>query len=99
MTIIKKKKLHQSVQTNGLNKQFFTLFFFLPQNDFVVETNLVGTVLNGLSHLNAVMVRGQFIIGLLRGFGGNLNLKTRQEFAKEVSTLVRRFLSGWDIMK
>lgn len=55
-----------------------------PQNDFVVETSLVGTVFNGLSHLSAVTERGQFIVGLLRGLGGNLNHKTRQEFAKEV---------------
>ena len=39
---------------------------------------------NSLSHLNAVTERGQFIVGLLRGMGGNLNFKTRQEFAKEV---------------
>ncbi|XP_037123246.1 cytoplasmic dynein 2 heavy chain 1 isoform X1 [Syngnathus acus] len=58
------------------------LDWVLKQNDFVVETSLVGTVLNGLSHLSAVTMRGQFIIGLLRGLGGNLNLKTRQEFAK-----------------
>lgn len=58
------------------------------QNDFVVETSLLGTVFNGLSHLNNVTERGQFIVGLLRGLGGNLNLKTRQEFAKEVSTPV-----------
>lgn len=44
----------------------------------------MGTVFNGLSHLSAVTERGQFIVGLLRGLGGNLNLKTRQEFAKEV---------------
>lgn len=48
----------------------------------------MGTVFNGLSQLNAVTERGQFIVGLLRGLGGNLNLKTRQEFAKEVRTLV-----------
>lgn len=46
---------------------------------------MVGTVLNGLSHLSAVTQRGQFIVGLLRGLGGNLNFKTRQQFAKEVS--------------
>lgn len=46
----------------------------------------MGTIFNGLSHLNAVAERGQFIIGLLRGLGGNLNLKARQEFAKEVRT-------------
>lgn len=62
-----------------------TPFPFL-QNDFVVETSLVGTVFNGLSHLDAVGERGQFVVGLLRGLGGNLNLKTRQEFAREVSS-------------
>lgn len=46
----------------------------------------MGTVFNGLSHLSAVRERGQFIVGLLRGLGGNLNLKTRQEFAREVSS-------------
>lgn len=64
------------------NSDFSSLSF--PQNDFVVETSLVGTVFNGLSHLSAVTERGQFIVGLLRGLGGNLNHKTRQEFAKEV---------------
>lgn len=44
----------------------------------------MGTVFNGLSHLNAVTERGQFIVGLLRGLGGNLNLTKRQEFAREV---------------
>lgn len=48
----------------------------------------MGTVFNGLSHLSAVTERGQFIVGLLRGLGGNLSLKTRQEFAKEVRTPV-----------
>uniref|UniRef100_A0A672FSM8 Cytoplasmic dynein 2 heavy chain 1 n=1 Tax=Salarias fasciatus TaxID=181472 RepID=A0A672FSM8_SALFA len=59
------------------------------QNDFVVETSLVGTVFNCLSHLNAVTERGQFIVGFLRGMGGNLNLKTRQEFAKELLSWAR----------
>lgn len=49
---------------------------------------MVGTIFNGLSHLDAVTERGQFIVGLLRGLGGNINFKTRQEFAKEVRFLV-----------
>ncbi|KAM3875467.1 cytoplasmic dynein 2 heavy chain 1 [Diretmus argenteus] len=65
------------------------LDWVLKQNDFVVETSLVGTVLNGLSHLNAVTERGQFIVSLLRGLGGNLHLKTRQEFAKELLSWAR----------
>ncbi|XP_029136209.2 dynein cytoplasmic 2 heavy chain 1 [Labrus bergylta] len=65
------------------------LDWVLKQNDFVVETSLVGTVLNGFSHLSAVTERGQFLVGLLRGLGGNLNLKTRQEFAKELLSWAR----------
>uniref|UniRef100_A0A3Q0T4R8 Cytoplasmic dynein 2 heavy chain 1 n=1 Tax=Amphilophus citrinellus TaxID=61819 RepID=A0A3Q0T4R8_AMPCI len=66
-----------------------SLDWALKQNDFVVETSLVGTVFNCLSHLNAVKERGQFIVGLLRGMGGNLNLKTRQEFSKELLSWAR----------
>ncbi|XP_025753905.1 cytoplasmic dynein 2 heavy chain 1 isoform X2 [Oreochromis niloticus] len=66
-----------------------SLDWVLKQNDFVVETSLVGTVFNCLSHLNAVKERGQFIVGLLKGMGGNLNLKTRQEFAKELLSWAR----------
>uniref|UniRef100_A0A3Q1BV91 Cytoplasmic dynein 2 heavy chain 1 n=1 Tax=Amphiprion ocellaris TaxID=80972 RepID=A0A3Q1BV91_AMPOC len=66
-----------------------SLDWVLKQNDFVVETSLVGTVFNCLSHLSAVTERGQFIVGLLRGMGGNLNLKTRQEFAKELLSWAR----------
>ncbi|XP_013869519.1 cytoplasmic dynein 2 heavy chain 1 [Austrofundulus limnaeus] len=65
------------------------LDWVLKQNDFVVETSLVGTVMNSLSHLNAVNERGQFIIGLLRGMGGNLNIKTRQELAKQLLSWAR----------
>ncbi|KAM3616882.1 uncharacterized protein V6R79_025341 [Siganus canaliculatus] len=65
------------------------LDWVLKHNDFVVETSLVGTVFNGLSHLSAVTERGSFIVGLLRGLGGNLNLNTRQEFAKELLSWAR----------
>ncbi|KAM6946318.1 LOW QUALITY PROTEIN: cytoplasmic dynein 2 heavy chain 1 [Aplochiton taeniatus] len=65
------------------------LDWVLKQNDFVVETSLVGTVLNGLSHLSGVTERGQFVVGLIRGLGGNLNLKTRQDLAKEVLSWAR----------
>ncbi|NXK72907.1 DYHC2 protein, partial [Amazona guildingii] len=60
------------------------LNWVVKKNDSVVETSLVGTVMNGLSHLHGCTSRGQFIINLLRGLGGNLNTKSRQEFAKEI---------------
>lgn len=60
----------------------------------MVETSLVGTVMNGLSHLHGCTDRGQFIINLLRGLGGNLNMKSRQEFAKEVINFSSKFIKN-----
>ncbi|XP_059389922.1 dynein cytoplasmic 2 heavy chain 1 isoform X3 [Carassius carassius] len=75
---------------NWLNDYFHrALDWVLKQSDFVVDTSLVGTVLNGLSHLRGVRERGQFVVGLIRGLGGNLPLKCRQEFAKEVLSWAR----------
>ena len=50
----------------------------------MIETSLVGAVLNGLSHLHGVESRSQFGISLIRGLGGNLTEQTRENFAKEV---------------
>ncbi|KAJ8280434.1 hypothetical protein GJAV_G00054510 [Gymnothorax javanicus] len=66
-----------------------SLDWVLKQNDFVVETSLVGTVLNGLSHLGGVTERGQFVVSLMRGLGGNLSFKSRAEFAKEILSWAR----------
>ncbi|XP_075054902.1 cytoplasmic dynein 2 heavy chain 1 [Mixophyes fleayi] len=65
------------------------LNWVLKQNDFVVETSLIGTVMNGLSHLHGGTDRSQFIISLIRGLGGNLNMKSRNDFAKEVFSWAR----------
>ena len=54
------------------------------QSDFVVETSLVGVVLNGLSHFTNVQDRSHFVISLIRGLGGNLMQATHENFAKEV---------------
>lgn len=62
---------------------------FNQQNDYVVETSLVGTVMNGLSHLHGCKDHDQFIINLIRGLGGNLNMKSRLEFTKEVRDIVQ----------
>ncbi|XP_023565248.1 cytoplasmic dynein 2 heavy chain 1 [Octodon degus] len=65
------------------------LQWVLKQNDYVVETSLVGTVMNGLSHLHGCKDHDQFIINLIRGLGGNLNMKSRVELTKEVFTWAR----------
>ena len=40
----------------------------------MVDTTKVGLVLNGLSHLNGIARKGEFVLGLIRGLGGNLAL-------------------------
>ncbi len=76
--------MHSHVNTEPTCSQHHKHPCFSLQSDFVVDTSLVGTVLNGLSHLRGVRERGQFVVGLIRGLGGNLMLKCHQEFAKEV---------------
>ena len=65
---------------NHLINNILVLF----QNDLVVDTTLVGVVLNGLSHLHNVKDKTEFCVSLIRGLGGNLSEKTRANFAKEV---------------
>ena len=75
-----------------INEYFFDAFnWIIKQGDFVVETTLIGTVLNGLSHLHGVHDRALFTLGLIRGLGGNLNEKTKEAFAREVSFLQIQF--------
>ena len=57
----------------------------MKSNDFVVETSLVGVVLNGLSNITtSVKDKTEFAILLIKGFGGNLKQATRDSFAKIV---------------
>lgn len=49
-----------------------------------MDTTLVGVVLNGLSHLQGARDKTEFSVCLIRGLGGNLSVKTRENFAKEV---------------
>ncbi|XP_066286377.1 cytoplasmic dynein 2 heavy chain 1-like isoform X1 [Branchiostoma lanceolatum] len=60
------------------------LEWVMKQNEFVVETSLVGVVSNGLSHLHGVKSKAQFVVSLIRGLGSNLPLPVRQAFAKEM---------------
>ena len=56
-------------------------------NVFLVDTTLVGCVLNGLAHVIGVSPTGnrlEYAVALVRGLGGNLNESTRESFAKEV---------------
>ncbi|XP_019521077.1 PREDICTED: cytoplasmic dynein 2 heavy chain 1 [Hipposideros armiger] len=70
------------IKQKGLGSK--SCIYLRTPNDYVVETSLVGTVMNGLSHLYGCKEHDQFIINLIRGLGGNLNMKSRLEFTKEV---------------
>ncbi|CAF3391936.1 unnamed protein product [Rotaria sp. Silwood1] len=80
-------------ETRSSTEQYINDYFFeaynwiIKQNDFVVETTLIGTVLNGLSHLHDVHDKSLFALGLIRGLGGNLNEKTKEAFAREIFRL------------
>ena len=50
----------------------------------MVDTSLVGVVMNGLSHFYEVRSRTRFSLCLIRGLGGNLTESAREAFAKEV---------------
>ncbi len=50
----------------------------------MVETTMVGTVLNGLSHVAGAASKAAFVCGMIRGLGGNLPFAARNAFAKEV---------------
>lgn len=68
-----------------INQYFFTAFeWIMNRHEFLVSTSLVGTVLNGLSHLRGIKDKTHFAVGLIRGFGGNLPEATLNEFAKTV---------------
>ncbi|UJR10563.1 hypothetical protein I4U23_014763 [Adineta vaga] len=76
----------RSTTEQYINDYFFEAFkWIIEQNDFVVETTLIGTVLNGLSHLHGVHDKALFALGLMRGLGGNLPEKTKETFAREVN--------------
>lgn len=60
------------------------LEWVMRQGDFVVDTSLVGVVMNGLSHLRGAECTSDFTIKIIRGLGANLPEATRINFAKEV---------------
>ena len=70
------------------------LDWVLKQNEFVVETSLVGVVMNGLSHMHGVKVKQEFACALIRGLGANLSSTAKTAFAKEVCILVEPLKHG-----
>ena len=52
---------------------------------------MVGTVFNGLSHIKGAASKGEFVVGLIRGLGGNLSEADRVAFAKELFQVATQY--------
>ncbi|CAM9144794.1 unnamed protein product [Heterosigma akashiwo] len=75
--------LRQNLQV-WIDDIFFKALKYILEKEQVVDTTMVGTVLNGLSQVAGSEAREEFCVGLIRGLGGNLSLQDRNLFAKEV---------------
>lgn len=73
------------------------LDWVLKQNEFVVETSLVGVVMNGLSHMHGVKVKQEFACALIRGLGANLSSTAKTAFAKEVCILLETVARSFEL--
>ncbi|XP_071483964.1 LOW QUALITY PROTEIN: cytoplasmic dynein 2 heavy chain 1-like [Diadema antillarum] len=86
---------HQPEECRGrleawIDNHFYqALEWVMRQGDFVVDTSLVGVVMNGLSHLRGAECTADFAIKLVRGLGANLPEGIRTNFAKEVFQWMR----------
>jgi dynein heavy chain 2 len=70
--------------SSWIDEFFYKSLDFVLKCESVVETTLVGTVMNGLSQLKDVSNKQEFVCGLIRGIGGNLSIANRVSLAKEV---------------
>eukprot|EP00605_Chrysophyceae_sp_TOSAG23-4_P002934 GSChrysophyteH1.ASY1.ANO1.3229.1 assembled CDS len=61
-----------SSMSSWIDELFYKSLEFVLRCDYVIETTLVGTVMNGLSQIVDANSRTEFICGIIRGLGGNL---------------------------
>lgn len=73
--------------SSWIDELFYKALDFVLRAEYVVDTTLVGTVMNGLSQVRDVSSRQEFICGLIRGIGGNLSITQRTALAKEMFQL------------
>lgn len=82
MTTLPQEK--RTAMSGWMDELFYKALDFVTQSEYVVDTTLVGTVMNGLSQLKNCNTRSEFICALIRGIGGNLSLPLRSTLAKEI---------------
>lgn len=84
-----KKQLQENRENleKWIEELFFKALDWILKNarsDLVVEMTLIGIVLSGLSHLHYAENNRQFAISIIKGFGSNLPIGIRENFAKQV---------------
>jgi dynein heavy chain 2 len=67
-----------------IDELFYKALDFALKSEMVVDTTLVGTVMNGLSQIKMATTRQEFVCALIRGLGGNLTIPARITLAKEI---------------
>ena len=55
----------------------------------IVKQSKVGLAMNGLSQLCDVSSKEEFVVGLIRGFSGNMDTATQTKFAGQAFTWAR----------
>lgn len=75
---------HRVSMSGWIDEMFFKALEYVLRSELVVETTLVGTVMNGLSQIKGATSRQEFMCGLIRGIGGNLTPSARASLAKEI---------------
>ena len=83
---LKNQPKEDQQRLEGWLEDFFykALEWVVKQYNYVVDTTLIGTALNGLSHLKGVRTRAEFACALMRGLGGNMKASSYPQLAKEV---------------
>eukprot|EP00117_Sycon_ciliatum_P036543 scpid1236/ scgid27488/ Cytoplasmic dynein 2 heavy chain 1; Dynein heavy chain isotype 1B len=83
---LKSQPTDERSRLEGWLEDYFhrALKYVLEKENLVVQTSLVGLVLNGLSQLKGVTTKEGFACALFRGLGANLPDSIRAELAKEV---------------
>lgn len=83
--VAKQPEAMQNMLSAWLEELFHqALAWVQEKGEAVVASTKVGLVSTCLSHLEGATAKGDFIMGLIRGMGSNLDIPTRAEFATAV---------------
>lgn len=76
---------HRMAMTGWIDEYFYRGIEAVGRYDsYVLDTTLVGTVMNGLCQVRNVKTKAEFVCNLIRGLGGNLTLAQRSALAKDI---------------